>query len=55
MLFGPGKESRPANNDDWVVELLEDPAFEMQTTLYIVHGLVDRVPEHLPVDSFLDS
>lgn len=51
MLFGPWKEAKPADGSEWVVELPEDPAFEMQTALYIIHGLVDRAPETLYINS----
>lgn len=51
MLFGPWKESKPATEGEWVVELPEDPPYEMQTILYIIHGLVDKVPEALSGDS----
>ncbi|KAK3400229.1 hypothetical protein B0T20DRAFT_180277 [Sordaria brevicollis] len=50
MLFGPWKEAKPADGSEWVVELPDDPAFEMRITLYIMHGLFDQAPETLYID-----
>ncbi|KAK3488019.1 uncharacterized protein B0T23DRAFT_407201 [Neurospora hispaniola] len=52
MLFGPWKESKPADDSEWAVEFPEDLAYEFQIVLNIIHGLVDRVPSSLDIDTF---
>ncbi|KAK3502949.1 hypothetical protein B0T13DRAFT_462171 [Neurospora crassa] len=54
MLFGPWKESKPADDSRWAVEFPEDPAYEFQIVLNIIHGLVDRVPSSLDIDTFFN-
>lgn len=52
MLFGPWKESKPADDSEWAVEFPDDPAYEFQIVLNIIHGCVDRVPSSLDIDTF---
>lgn len=54
MLFGPWKEAKPTDDSEWVVELPEDPAFEMQTTFHIIHGLFDKVPETMSINNLFN-
>lgn len=44
MLFGPWKESKPANDKEWVVELPDDPVRPLQIILSIIHSNFDAVP-----------
>jgi hypothetical protein len=46
MLFGPWKESKPAEGD-WVADLPEDDPWPILVILRIIHGAFDEVPEDL--------
>lgn len=44
MLFGSWKESKPEDEEEWIVELPEDSARPLQTVLYIMHCKFEVVP-----------
>nr|CAF06009.1 related to nuclear pore protein [Neurospora crassa] len=52
MLFGPWKESKPANAESevWIVELPDDPFRPMQIVLDIIHGRFSKIPRSLGLD-----
>ncbi|KAK2690143.1 hypothetical protein QWA68_010925 [Fusarium oxysporum] len=54
MLFGLFMESRPANGEDWVVELPEDKPTALSIFLRISHGQFDQVPRKLSIDDLYD-
>lgn len=51
MLFGPWKESKPADGKEWVVHLVGDPAGPLEIVLSIIHGKFDTVPDRLPIET----
>ncbi|KAK3955848.1 hypothetical protein QBC32DRAFT_367509 [Pseudoneurospora amorphoporcata] len=55
MLFGPSwMESKPADGENWVVELPEDPAYPMEIILDIIHGRLEGVPQTLGLKDLRD-
>ena len=51
MLFDPRKESKPADGENWVVQLVGDCADALEIVLYIIHAKFDLVPDCLPIDT----
>ncbi|KAF9878375.1 hypothetical protein CkaCkLH20_03867 [Colletotrichum karsti] len=49
MLFGNFAEARPANDEEWVVELPDDDSNTFEIYLNIIHGWFDKVPNKLNV------
>jgi hypothetical protein len=47
MLFGPWKESKPANGIAWVVDLRGDSDEALAFILPIIHGKLRHVPHKL--------
>ncbi|KAK1775204.1 hypothetical protein QBC45DRAFT_335844 [Copromyces sp. CBS 386.78] len=55
MLFSPSwMESKPADGENWVVELPEDPAYPMEIILDIIHGRFEGVPQTLGLKDLRD-
>lgn len=55
MLFNPTwMESKPADGENWVVELPEDPTYPMEIILDIIHGRFERIPQTLGLKDLRD-
>ncbi|KAK1775206.1 hypothetical protein QBC45DRAFT_360118 [Copromyces sp. CBS 386.78] len=56
MLFGPWKESKPANaeSEEWIVELPGDSLKPMHIVLSIIHGRFNHVPPFLSLDELYE-
>ncbi|EGO59360.1 hypothetical protein NEUTE1DRAFT_145391 [Neurospora tetrasperma FGSC 2508] len=52
MLFGPWKESKPANvkSEEWIVKLPGDSVKPLQIVLNIIHGRFSQIPHSLDLD-----
>ncbi|KAI1397247.1 hypothetical protein F4819DRAFT_490701 [Hypoxylon fuscum] len=50
MLYGSFSEAKPADSEDWVVELPEDDPASLAILIRIAHGRFSEVPKVLPID-----